>query len=260
MPSRLAGKICLISGASGIAAATARLAAEEGAGVFVVSLEAKECEALASQAPGLRWAAADLTDAQAVERAVGRCLECFGHIDALFNVAGASGRRHGDGPVDECSEAGWDWTLAVNLKSMFLLSRSVLRQMLEQPVGPNGLRGTVLNMGSVSAFSPQADYFATHAYAAAKGGVVSLSLAMAAYYAPRKIRVNVIAPGLVRTPMSLRAQADAEIMEYMKRKQPLAGGILEPEDVARAAIFLLSDESRHITGQVLAVDGGWKVS
>ncbi len=260
MPSRLAGKICLISGASGIAAATARLAGEEGAGVFAVSLDGAECEALASQVPGLRYAAADLTDAAAVERAVARCLECFGRIDALYNVAGASGRRYGDGPLDQCSEEGWDRTLAVNLKSMFLLSRCVLRQMLRQPVGPNGLRGTVLNMGSVSAFSPQADYFATHAYAAAKGGVVSLSLAMAAYYAPRKIRVNVIAPGLVRTPMSLRAQGDAEIMEYMKKKQPLAGGILEAEDVARASIFLLSDESRHITGQVLAVDGGWRVS
>lgn len=260
MPFRLAGKVCLISGATGIAAATARLAAEEGASVFAVSLEAADCEALASEVPGLRYAAADLTDAAAVEQAVSQCLDCFGRIDALFNVAGASGRRHGDGPLDQCTEEGWDWTLAVNLKSMFLLSRRVLRQMLNQPVGANGLRGTVLNMGSVSAFSPQADYFATHAYAASKGAVVSLSLAMAAYYASRKIRVNVIAPGLVRTPMSLRAQGDPEIMEFMKRKQPLAGGILEVEDVARASIFLLSDESRHITGQVLAVDGGWMVS
>lgn len=260
MPARLAGKTCLISGATGIAAATARLAAEEGASVFAVSLEAADCELLASQVPGLRYAAADLTDAAAVEGAVSQCLDCYGRIDALFNVAGASGRRHGDGPLDQCTEEGWDWTLAVNLKSMFLLSRRVLRQMLGQPVGASGLRGTVLNMGSVSAFSPQADYFATHAYAASKGAVVSLSLAMAAYYAPRKIRVNVIAPGLVRTPMSLRAQGDPEIMEYMKKKQPLAEGILEAEDVARAAVFLLSDESRHITGQVLAVDGGWRVS
>jgi NAD(P)-dependent dehydrogenase (short-subunit alcohol dehydrogenase family) len=260
MPARLAEKICLISGASGIAAATARLAAEEGARVFAVGLEAGQCEALAALVPGLRYAVADLTDAAAVERVVRQCLDAFGRIDALYNVAGASGRPFGDGPLDRCSEEGWERTLAVNLKTVFLLSRRVLRQMLEQPVGPSGLRGTVLNMGSVSAFSPQADYFATHAYAAAKGAVVSLSLAMAAYYAPRKIRVNVIAPGLVRTPMSLRAQRDPEIMEYMKKKQPLAGGILEAEDVARASVFLLSDESRHITGQVLAVDGGWRVS
>ena len=260
MPGRLANRVCLISGASGMAAATARLAAQEGASLFVVSLEAGECEALAAAVPGLRYYTTDLTDGGAAERAVQQCVEIFGRIDALYNVAGISGRRYGDGPLHECTDEGWDRTLAVNLKSMFLLSRRTLCQMLGQPIAGNGLRGTVLNMGSVSAFSPQADYFATHAYAAAKGAVVSLSMAMAAYYAPHKIRVNVIAPGLVRTPMSLRAQNDPRTMEYMKKKQPLSGGILQAEDVARASIFLLSDESRHITGEVLTVDGGWRVS
>jgi len=260
MPGRLDSQVVMISGASGIAAATARLAAAEGARLFVVSLEAAECEALAREISGLKYLAADLTEAGAADRAVGCCLETFGRIDALFNAVGASGRPWGDGPVHACTDEGWDRTLALNLRTMFVLSRRVIARMLEQPASPGGLRGAILNMGSVSAFSPEPEHFAAHAYQAAKGAVVSLSLAMAAYYAPYKIRVNVIAPGLVRTPMSRRAQNDPRIMEFIAKKQRLAGGILEPEDVARAAVFLLSDESRHITGEVLYVDGGWRLS
>jgi NAD(P)-dependent dehydrogenase (short-subunit alcohol dehydrogenase family) len=83
---------------------------------------------------------------------------------------------------------------------------------------------------------------------------------MAAYYAPHRIRVNALAPGLVRTPMSARAQGDPEILQFVKHKQPLAGGMLEAGDVARAAWFLLSGESQQITGQILTVDGGWHLS
>jgi NAD(P)-dependent dehydrogenase (short-subunit alcohol dehydrogenase family) len=115
-------------------------------------------------------------------------------------------------------------------------------------------------MSSVLACSPQAQYFATHAYAASKGAIISMSRAMAAYYAPHKIRVNVIAPALVRTPMSERAQSDDEVMEFISHKQPLSGGMLDAGDVAAAALFLLGEQSRHITGQVVTVDGGWTVS
>lgn len=124
----------------------------------------------------------------------------------------------------------------------------------------NGLRGTILNMASVLGFAPQAQSFATHAYAASKGAILGMSRSMAAYYAPHKIRVNVIAPALVRTPMSRRAQSDPEILDLMKTKQPLAEDLIEAEDVARAALFLLSDESRMITGDTLTVDAGWCVS
>jgi NAD(P)-dependent dehydrogenase (short-subunit alcohol dehydrogenase family) len=112
----------------------------------------------------------------------------------------------------------------------------------------------------VLAFSPQAQHFATHAYAASKGAIVAMSRAMAAYYAPHKIRVNVIAPGLVRTPMSARAQSDDELVEFIAHKQPLSEGMLDAADVAATALFLLGDQSRHMTGQVVGVDGGWAVS
>src|SRR5690606_19287991 len=98
------------------------------------------------------------------------------------------------------------------------------------------------------------------AYAASKGAVIAMSQSAAAYYAPHGIRINVIAPGLVRTPMSRRAQENPAIVDYMRVKQPLAGDLLEAGDVASAALFLLGPGSRSITGQVLSVDGGWTVS
>ena len=110
----------------------------------------------------------------------------------------------------------------------------------------------------VLGFSPDVEHFNTHAYATSKAAIIGLTKSMAAYYAEHKVRVNAIAPGLVRTPMSKRAQGDEQILQYMKSKQPLTGGIIEPEDVARASVFLLSDDSAAITGDVLVVDGGWQ--
>ena len=110
------------------------------------------------------------------------------------------------------------------------------------------------------AMSPEPEHFATHAYAASKGAVIALTTAMASYYFRHGIRVNAIAPGLVRTPMSARAQGDSALLAFMAGKQSLSGGMLEPDDIADAALFLLSDRARHITGVVLTVDGGWAVN
>ena len=116
-------------------------------------------------------------------------------------------------------------------------------------------------MGSVLGWSPSPTHFATHAYAAAKAGIVGLTRSCAAYYAPRGIRFNVIAPGLVETPMAQRAAGDERIRRFVKTKQPLDGGrIGRPEDLDAAVVFMLSDAGRFATGQVLAVDGGWCVS
>jgi NAD(P)-dependent dehydrogenase (short-subunit alcohol dehydrogenase family) len=101
--------------------------------------------------------------------------------------------------------------------------------------------------------------FATHAYAASKGGVIALTRAIAAYYAPYHIRANVICPGLIATPMSRRAQEDPKIRARLATLQPLTGDFGRPEDVAYAALFLASDNAAFITGTVLTVDGGWTV-
>jgi NAD(P)-dependent dehydrogenase (short-subunit alcohol dehydrogenase family) len=241
----LGGKVLLITGSTGIAAATARRAEIEGAQVFTCGLDRGETDAFVS----------DLRYPAAAETACNACVERFGRIDGLFNVAGVSGRCWGDGPLHECSLEGWDLTIESNLRTAFLITRAVLRHMLTQANG-----GSVVNMSSVLATAPQADHFATHAYAAAKGALTGLTRAMAAYYAPHRIRANAVAPGLTRTPMSIRAQSDPVILEYIHAKQPLAAGMMAPDDVAGTAVFLLSDASQMITGQVITVDAGWSVA
>lgn len=244
--------VFLITGNTGIAEATARLAVSRGAHVFVCGLDPEPGDLLHLEL-GCGHYAGDLTESEHAERAVAHCLKMHGHIDGLFNVAGASGRKHGDGPLHLLSEHGWEWTLAANLRTTFLVSRTVLRRMIPRR------SGSIVNMASILATSPEAGDFATHAYAAAKGGVAALTTSMASTYAEHNIRVNAIAPGLVRTPMSLRAQENPDILEKMKQKQPLAQGLMEPEDIARAALFLLSPDSSMITGQVLGIDAGWSL-
>lgn len=264
MPGKLHGQICLITGSTGIAAATAELALREGSQVFVASRTKEHGQALMKRlraTGGLAtFLAADLTSAKAVEKVIEQCVKRYGRLDAVFNVAGISGRRFGDGPVHECTEEGWDLTLETNVKSMFLMCRAAIRRMLLQMPGDNGQRGVILNMASVLASSPSPRFFNTHAYAASKGAILGLSKSMAAAYAPHKIRINVIAPALVRTPMSARAQESADILRFLKTKQPLFEDLIEPETVARAAVFLLSSDAAAITGDVLTVDAGWSTS
>lgn len=246
-------EVLLVTGSSGIAAATARLWAAENP-VFVVGDNADECKSLATSLDEAGYATADVRDETAVRNAVAACLERFGRIDALFNVAGISARSTGDGPLHECKSAAWDLVMDVNAKGTFLMCREVLGVWTM-----NAQAGVVLNCGSVLARSPEREHFATVAYAASKGAIEAMSTSAAAYYAPAGIRINVIAPGLVRTPMSARAQKNPRITGYMSHKQPLTNGMLSPEDVAKTACFLLRKDSSPITGQVVTVDGGWTV-
>jgi NAD(P)-dependent dehydrogenase (short-subunit alcohol dehydrogenase family) len=124
----------------------------------------------------------------------------------------------------------------------------------------NRQAGVILNTGSVLAQHPQREHFATAGYAASKGAVEAMSVAAAAYYAPAGIRINVIAPGLVHTPMTARVQGSTDINKYMVHKQPLRKGMLTAEDIAKTACFLLRKDSSPITGQILTVDAGWAVS
>lgn len=247
-------EVLLVTGSSGIAAATVRMWGAV-ARVFVAGINAEECQALAADLGEASWAAVDVRDETAVRSAVGACLKRFGRIDALFNVAGVSARSCGDGPLHRCTTKAWNSVMEVNAKGTFLMCREVLGVWTR-----NSQPGAILNTGSVLARHPQRDHFATVGYAASKGAIEALSLAAAAYYAPHCIRINVIAPGLVRTPMSARAQANPQIVDYMSRKQPLTRGMLSAEDVAKTACFLLGRESSPITGQIVTVDGGWAVS
>jgi len=193
---------------------------------------------------------ADVTDGAQVASLFAEVERQFGRLDGLVNVVGASGRRMGDGPVHLCSEEGWDWVLDVNLRSVFLCCKHAI------PLMRKSGGGSIVNMGSVLGLVGH-ELFDTHAYAASKGAVIALSRAMAVKYAPERIRVNVVCPGLIRTPMSQRAQESAEVIGALEELQPLTGGFGEPEDVAEAAAYLLSNASRFVTGVVLPVDGGW---
>ncbi len=262
---RLKDKTLFVAGASGMAANTVQLALAEGARVFAVDRNpdaiASLISSVSSASASIHTCCADLADEGGVERAFKECLDAYGEFNAVFHAVGMSGRRFGDGTLHECTLNGWEVTLSNNATSAFLVSRGALKYFLSRdPVMPANLRGTILNMASVLAYSPQRDFFATHAYTASKGAVIAMTQAAAAYYAPLKININAIAPGLVTTPMSARAQSDPAILKFLKHKQPLPEDLLGADEIARAAIFLLSNDARYITGQVLAVDGGWTVS
>jgi NAD(P)-dependent dehydrogenase (short-subunit alcohol dehydrogenase family) len=261
---RYVGKVCLVTGSTGIAAASARRFAAEGGRVFVASRTEEHCrelvEVIRAAGGDAAYETADLSEDGAADRVVSATVEGYGRIDALFNVAGGSGRRFGDGPIHEATPEGWDATLDLNLRSQFLMCRAAVRQMLDQDPDDVGMRGAILNMTSILAFHPSPAHFATHAYAAAKGAIVSLTVTMAAYYAPQRIRVNAVAPSLTRTPMAGRAASDPATVGFAAWKQPLVGGLLESEDIADAAAFLLSGEARAVTGQILKVDGGFSVT
>jgi NAD(P)-dependent dehydrogenase (short-subunit alcohol dehydrogenase family) len=252
-------------------AAAGRFAAE-GARVFVVSRTEAHARELAERivaaggegegagAGKAGWIAADLTDDAAVQAAVAACVDRFGRIDGLFSVAGGSGRRFGDGPIHTVDREAWDRTLELNLTTQALVCRSVVARMRDQEPNESGTRGSILLMGSVTTSDPAPEFFATHAYAAAKGALTALMTTMAAAYLPDRIRVNVVAPGLTETPMARRASEDRTIRAYAARKQPLAGEMMDPLEVVHAAVYFLSDESRAVTGQLLKVDGGWSVA
>jgi NAD(P)-dependent dehydrogenase (short-subunit alcohol dehydrogenase family) len=205
--------------------------------------------------------AVDVTDPTAVDRSLAEAVgHLHGRLDVLFHVAGISGRRLGDGPLDACSIEGWDAVMTANARGTFVTNRAAVRQMQSQSIDDRGLRGTVLNMGSVLGWSPAPVHFGTIAYAASKGAVHALTLAAAARYAPDRIRFNLIAPAVIETPMASRACSDLAIRGYLAARQPIAGGPGTPEDCAEAALFLCEPSSRFVTGTVLPVDGGWCVS
>jgi NAD(P)-dependent dehydrogenase (short-subunit alcohol dehydrogenase family) len=258
----------LITGASGIGAETARMLVRDdrsnGINLFIAARTEAKCHALVQELQSLgasaNYLAGDLTDPSFAPRLVEAAVAQFGRLDGVFNVAGISGRRYGDGPVHQCTEDGWAITLNTNATTQYRVCREAVRVMLGQDPGPNGQRGVILNMASVLGIDPEPKHFDTVGYAASKGAIISFSRTMAASYARDKIRVNVIAPALVRTAMSTRASEDEEIRTFMKIKQPLVEDVIAVEDAASACVYLLTDLSRAVTGIVLAVDAGWQLA
>ncbi|NNC90758.1 MAG: SDR family oxidoreductase [Akkermansiaceae bacterium] len=248
----------IVGGTTGLGLSAARCLVANGARVALCGRsEGSVSRALAEfDEDHVCGSPADASEPGTVTELIELACARFGELHGLYHVAGGSGRAQGDGPLHEMSDEGWEYALRQNLTGVMHSNRAAVRRFREQGKG-----GAILNMGSVLGFSPSPQHFASHAYAAAKAGIEGLSKSLAACYAPDNIRINVVAPALVETPMSERAREDAAIMEFVRRKQPLDGGrIGVPEDLDTAVLFLLGSGARFVTGQVVHVDGGWGVT
>jgi 3-oxoacyl-[acyl-carrier protein] reductase len=272
--NRLAGKIALITGAArGLGLAIARRFRDEGATVVVNDLHAAAAERAAAEIGGM-GIAADVGDSAAVDRMFARVAERFARLDVLVNNAGISGiehrpahaaefrrrllaqaaeigaggpiRTHLDFTVEESDEE-WRRLLAVHLDGTFYCSRAALRIM-----GPQGT-GAIVNMGSIVGTSGVAG---AAAYAAAKGGILGFTRALAREVVSRGVRVNAIAPGWIESDMTGFL---GEARALIAARTPM-GRLGDADDVAWAAVYLASDEARFVTGQVVSPNGGWYMS
>ena len=178
--------VVVIGGTTGLGLSAARACLRAGAAVVACGRSA-ESVAVAQDALGdrARVFAGDATDPNTATEAIRRAIADFGRFDALYHVAGGSGRQAGDGPLHEITDAGIEATLRLNLVSLMYSNRAAARSLMERGVG-----GSVLNMGSVLGFSPSPEFFATHVYAAAKSAIIGFTKSCAAYYAPHNIRFN----------------------------------------------------------------------
>lgn len=247
---RLIGKVALVTGAGqGIGRAIALAFAKEGADIAVNAMHKETSEATVEDLRNLGRRAvsipADVSLPDEVDRMVGKVLDTFGKIDILVNTAGGGSRFFPmlDFPLEE-----WEKVMALNLRSAYLCSQRVGRLMAEQKAGK------ILNMASVNAYggSPLRS-----AYAPAKAGIVNLTMVMAVELGKYNINVNCLAPGVVLVPRIKRlAEQNVFNLEGVLSRTPL-GRLCEPEDVAKAAVFLVSDEAAAITGVTLPVDAGW---
>ncbi len=250
---RLKGKAAIVTGgSSGIGRAVALLFAREGAQVAVVANQnekgARETvREIQSKEGRAFWIMADVSTASAVNQIVKRTLDEFEKIDILVNNAGIGGWQAGSRSLLETSEQAWDRVLEVNLKSVFLVSKCTVPEMIRQK------SGVVINIASVFGMT---GFRKISAYGAAKSGMIQLTRSMAIDYGPLGIRVNAIAPGVIRTRMIERHLKDPNYQKGMVEAVPL-GRLGTPMDVAQGAVFLASDEASYIHGHTLVIDGGW---
>lgn len=192
----------------------------------------------------------DITQPGGAEKAVAHAVEVLGGLDGVVHAVGMSGRRYGDGPVSTCTDEAWREVSRVNLDSVFWLLRAAL------PVLANGAGGSIVVVGSALARTLDAD-FLTAAYATSKSAVETLVRVAAFEGAPDGVRVNVVSPGLVDTPMAARALTNPTISGRFPQLMPLGAKAADPADVARAVGWLLSPDAALITGAVVPADGGW---
>ena len=245
------GLVALVTGASsGIGRATARAFAREGYTTVLADVHeddgrnaAAECEREGASCHFIRC---DVSEERDVQTMIGEIISRFGRLDAAFNNAGIEGEQ---APTGECTTANFDRVIAVNLRGVFLCMREQLRQMVTQETG-----GVIVNTSSVAGLIGLP---AIPAYDASKHGIIGLTRTAALEYAQKRIRVNAICPGAIETPMLDRFMGGRPGgREEMVKIEPI-GRIGTPDEIASAVLWLCSNNSSFVTGQAIAVDGGW---
>jgi NAD(P)-dependent dehydrogenase (short-subunit alcohol dehydrogenase family) len=248
---KLKDQVAVITGgAIGIGAAIARLFALEGAKIVLIDIDAVRgqgtCQEIEGRGGSCQFYQADVSNAEQVARVLGQIVRDFKQADILVNNA-AIWRP---GRVTDLDEETWDSVLNTNLKGIFLVSKYILPAMIKAK------QGVVINVASVAGLvgAPEAS-----AYAASKGGVVNLSRSMALDFAPYNIRVNCLCPGLIDT-----AQGDSVVGHYKPAMDPTEAKrtwqpvhrVGTPEDIAKAALYMASDDAEFMTGSIFVIDGG----
>ena len=245
---RLKGKVAIVTGSRrGIGRAIALEMAKEGAKVVVSDIELKECEAVCDEIRKLGSDAiavkCDVTKKDEVDAMMERVIQKFGRIDIMVNNAGVYVAK----PLDQTTEQDWDFVVDINLKGVFLCSSAAAKHMMKQK------RGKIISTASIAGKVGFAD---SSAYCASKGGIISLTRELAMELAPHHINVNAVAPGVIDTNMTKGFMEDEKAKQGLLMGIPL-GRIGKPEDIAKAVVFLASEDSDYVTGHTLVVDGGW---
>jgi NAD(P)-dependent dehydrogenase (short-subunit alcohol dehydrogenase family) len=246
MSNPFEGKVALVTGGnSGIGKATAMLFAQQGARVVIAARRAEEGEATVAEirrnGGEAMFVKTDVSQAADAEAVVKKTVTQYGRLDCAFNNAGMSG----GGLLHELAEADWDRMIDVNLKGVWLGMKYQIIQMLSQG------GGTIVNDSSVAGLN---GYVRSTHYSASKHGVIGLSKSAALQYRSKNIRINVVCPGMIMTPMIERAFAIPGVEDWFRSKVQGRGG--NPDEVAQAVTWLCSDAASYVNGVALSVDGG----